>query len=163
MDFFHFLSFPLWFYCFVLFGYLPPYTYGSFIDLIAHFLLHELSTSQFIIHNKTFDCLEVASFRVLARVVSWHPDRALKRCSLWNWTIRKARPSNADDAMAVEYELHRALHLVFSFQLHRQTLETLQYPEISSCWWCKTSKEGKTMYLERTGDRVYFIPVPKPK
>ncbi len=91
-----------------------------------------------------------------------------------NWPISKLLPSNADEPMAVQYQVHGKRSAdILKFQHHRETLDDLK---LASVWWCLWYKNEKTMclltmillvtltkYPERMGNMIYFILFPKPK
>ncbi len=89
-----------------------------------------------------------------------------------NWPIGKPLLSNADEPMAVEYQLHGERNSdIFRFQRHRETLED---PKRSSVWMVFMLQKWKNIvpvgtcntdsrYPERMGNIIYFITFTKPK
>ncbi len=65
-----------------------------------------------------------------------------------NWPIGKPLPSNVDEPIAVEYQLHGDRNSdIFRLQRHRKALENREFSSV--LWWlCR--KNGKTMCLGHT-------------
>ncbi len=77
-----------------------------------------------------------------------------RRVRVLNWPIGKPLPSNVDEPIAVEYQLHGDRNSnIFRFQRHRKALEN---HEFSSVLWWLCRKNGKTMCLGHTLIKLQF-------